>query len=382
MTILVTDVHYRMAVSPLRELGKAGHRIIACELDKYPHPVGFACRYISDTAVLPESSYCASLLALCEKTAKADGALPVLLPMGAGTLRLVCENRAAFEEVSRFLIPEPDALSLLNDKAMLSAFARMHGVPVPKSFGKAADATDCEYFAALPLPCVVKPLCGEQLGLRAAERYRICRTPEELQTAFRHFEALAGQPPVVQEYLEGEALGCSVLCRNGEILASICHRRIREYPTSGGPSSCCEAIDREDLVAYAAKLVEALGFSGLAMFEFKCTSDGQPRLLECNPRVWGTFPLTAAAESNFITLWAQASAGEELDDFITGKPVKMQYLPADFAGIPGYWKAGNRHLVWGAVADVFAAKRGIGSLADPGPGFRYFLNLFGRSRNP
>ena len=236
------------------------------------------------------------------------------------------------------------------------------------------------FFARLPLPCAVKPHCGETFGLTAAQRYRICHTKEALQEAFSHFQAIAQEDPIVQEYLPGEAFGCSVLAKDGTVYRTICHHRLREYPVSGGPSSCCESISRPDLCAYAEKIVQETGFSGLAMFEFKCGAGGAPRLLEINPRVWGTFPLTRASGSDFAYSWFCLAANLPLPEEQPAAPVRMVYYPADFAAALGYLRSGKPGQFFAVLRDFInpAVKNGIGDKKDPAPARAYFRNLFCR----
>ena len=139
---------------------------------------------------------------------------------------------------------------------------------MPRAFSQGEETWE-EFARRVPYPCVVKPLCGEKLGLTAADRYGIAAGPAELERWYSRFSRLAGEPPLVQEYLPGGGLGCSVLALDGEIQAVLCHRRIREYPVSGGPSACCESIDRPDLTELVRPIAAHLGLTGLAMFEFK-----------------------------------------------------------------------------------------------------------------
>ena len=242
------------------------------------------------------------------------------------------------------------------------------------------EEADEPFFSRVPLPCAVKPHCGESFGLTASQRYRICRTKDELRAAFHHFKALTNEDPIVQEYLPGAAYGCSVLAKDGAVYRSLCHRRVREYPVSGGPSSCCESVSREDLLAFSEALVRKTGFTGPAMFEFKCAADGSPRLLEVNPRVWGTFPLTRAAKTDFAYSWFCLAANLPLPEEVPAQHVKMAYYPADFAAGLGYLKAGQPGRFFAAAADFLSpcVKNGIADPKDPAPAQVYFRNLFHR----
>lgn len=380
MTAIVTDAHYRMSVSLIRDLFDRGVRVIACEKASIEHPVGFASRSVSRCVRLPDNGYEDALYDLCRDVLKEDGAPPALLPVGAKTLGLLSKSQTRFSSVCGLCIATPAQLALFNDKAAVGSLARRLLVPVPANYEKAPGETDDTFFSRVPLPCAVKPICGEAFGLPASKRYRICRTREDLAAAHSHFASLTGASPIVQEYLPGEAYGCSVLAKDGLVVRHISHHRLREYPVSGGPSSCCACIEREDLLRYAEKLVRETGFTGLAMFEFKCGADGAPRLLEVNPRVWGTFPLTRASGSDFAYSWFCLSLGLPLPVQTPPATVKMVYYPADFAAALGYLKSGNIRPFFAAICDFWNphVKNGLAERADPAPARAYFRNLFAR----
>ena len=380
MTAIVTDAHYRMSVSLIRDLCDRGVRVVACEKASIETPVGFASRGVFRCVKLEDARYEEALLDLCRELSAQDGEKPALLPVGAKTLALVSENRERFSSAAGLCIGTPSQLALLNDKAGVAKLAETLGVPVPENYAQADGETLDAFFSRVPLPCVVKPRCGEKFGLTAAQRYRICHTKEELQSAFFHFQSITGEAPLVQEDLPGEGFGCSVLAKDGAVYRSICHRRIREYPVSGGPSSCCACVTRDDLAEAAAKIVKATDFSGLAMFEFKCAQDGSPRLLEVNPRVWGTFPLTRVSKSDFAYSWFCLSKSLPLPENVPPQHIKMVYYPADFAAGLGYFKKGNIGKTFAVLRDVLDpnVKNGLAEHADPGPARVYFRNLFHR----
>ena len=258
MVAIVTDVHYRMSLALIRDLAQAGVEVITCEQSRCrgsgtSPALGALSRYASRHVWLegPEA-----LRDLCREIGLARDCLPALLPVGAATLAIIAENRGDFDPLCGLCIPTAEQLDLLNSKPRLAALAAGLGVPLPESMAPGEDLD--QFLDRQGLPCVVKPVCGEKLGLTAAARYAVAATREEAREAWERFSRLAGEPPVVQGYLPGRALGCSVLARSGEVLAAVCHRRIREYPVSGGPSSCCQCVEREDIRTYAARLAAEL----------------------------------------------------------------------------------------------------------------------------
>ena len=88
MTAIVTDAHYRMSVSLIRDLSDRGVRVVACEKTSIKNPVGFASNGVSRCVRLPEDGYLDALLALCREILAQEGEKPALLPVGAKTLAL------------------------------------------------------------------------------------------------------------------------------------------------------------------------------------------------------------------------------------------------------------------------------------------------------
>ena len=392
MTAIITDVKYRMAPAIIRDLSAAGIRVVTCHRDdpKGAPPLGFYSKYASESHILPDENYKDALYDLCRKITDHENQRPALLPIGAATLAMLSmpENRGLFSEVCGLFTPTDEQLSLLNDKGRVADLAIRLGLPVPDSITQMDDEPIDSFFERVPLPCVIKPRWGEGLGLTAALRYVIAQTPEELNKNYEHFYKLAGEPPLVQEYLPGAARGCSVLAQDGEIVRKICHKRIREYPVTGGPSTCCDAIRDSRLEELTARLVKAVGLNGLAMFEYKDGMDGNPRLLEVNPRIWGSYPLTRVAKSDFTYIWyilswnnGNPGAPISLPSEKEYLPRRMSFFPSDIAAARGYSVIGKSKTARGAVKDLFrpSVKDGLFEWTDMRPALRYWRSLLSRS---
>ena len=388
MTAIVTDVKYRMSLAVIRDLGAAGVRVIACHKDDQDGapPLGFYSKHTSERHVLPANGYEDGLYSLCRQISETDGRRVALLPIGAATLAMLADGttRERFASVSGLIMPTSDQLALLNDKGRVAELAASLEIPIPRSYSRAEDEPIDSYVSRVTLPCVVKPRWGEGLGLTASMRYIIAKTPEELNDSYMMFSELAGELPLVQEYLPGAASGCSVLAQNGEIVTKICHRRIREFPVSGGPSTCCDSINDIHLEDTAARLTGAVGLNGLAMFEFKNDSEGIPRLLEVNPRIWGSYPLTRIANTGFSYAWFILSANAGNPDAPIAippsheiEPRRMIFFPSDIAAAGGYFRKGNKKLAIRAVVDLLnpGVKDGLFEWGDARPALHYWKSL-------
>lgn len=393
MVAIVTDVHYRMSLALIRDLAQAGVEVITCEQDRCRDSrtspaLGALSRYVSRHVWLPGGTDgLEALLSLCRETGLGRDCRPALLPAGAATLALIAENRERFEPLCGLCVPTAEQLDLLNSKPRLAALAARLGVPLPESMAPGEDLD--RFLDRQGLPCVIKPACGEKLGLTAAARYTVASTREEARAAWERFSRLAGEPPVVQGYLPGRALGCSVLARSGQVMAAICHQRVREYPVSGGPSSCCQCVKREDIRTYAARLTAETGLTGLAMFEFKEDRDGAPRLLECNPRVWGTFPLTRVSGSGIPLLWCALAWNAGNPDNPAPLPAltpprgrRMIFAASDLMAAAGYARRGSPGRALGALGDLLNpwVRDGLFEWGDMLPALAYFRSLLAKER--
>ena len=393
MVAIVTDVHYRMSLALIRDLAQAGVEVITCEQDRCRDSrtspaLGALSRYVSRHVWLPGGTDgLEALLSLCRETGLGRDCRPALLPAGAATLALIAENRERFEPLCGLCVPTAEQLDLLNSKPRLAGLAARLGVPLPESMAPGEDLD--RFLDRQGLPCVIKPACGEKLGLTAAARYAVASTREEARAAWERFSRLAGEPPVVQGYLPGRALGCSVLARSGQVMAAICHQRVREYPVSGGPSSCCQCVEREDIRTYAARLTAETGLTGLAMFEFKEDRDGAPRLLECNPRVWGTFPLTRVSGSGIPLLWCALAWNAGNPDNPAPLPVltpprgrRMIFAASDLMAAAGYARRGSPGRALGALGDLLNpwVRDGLFEWGDMLPALAYFRSLLAKER--
>jgi len=93
---------------------------------------------------------------------------------------------------------------------------------------------------------------------------------------------------VIQQYIKGDGIGFSCCSINGEIKEYYSHKRLIEFPLSGGSSLYRESYYDKRLLDIVVPIIKKLNWSGLAMFEFKLTNDNQLYLIEVNPRVWGS----------------------------------------------------------------------------------------------
>ena len=379
--VIITDVKYRMAVPVIRQLKRSGCPTICVEYETTPPraALGFQSRACDRRITLPYEE--GAFLKGLKELALSLPERPVLIPVGRRTLGIV--SRHPELSCADFLVPGPQALELADNKYQVQRLARELGVPAPFTTSLSEWSSVEELAGQVPYPCVVKYQNGEALGLKPAQRYTVLRERDALVHRYREM-ARNQENPIVQEYVEGPGLGVSLLLgRDGGLLDFICHERLREYPASGGPSSLCVSVFDRQLLKEAYRLLRGLGFCGVAMVEFKGGLE-RPRLMEVNPRFWGTSPLVAAAQSTFYETLYRAAGGEEVPlDLDTCQPNyqvgrKMRFTPQDLLSFPGSFRRSGRKLAFlgGYLRDCCnpKIKDGLFRASDPKPYFRYLAN--------
>ena len=354
-TVILTDAKYRSAISAARAFARGRYRVVAVQSrgDTGVTPPVFSSRCVAETRWLDGSAadgaYPERLLALLREYDR-----PVLFPVGAATLNAVSRAREMFAPWCDFLVAPSDVLDAVNDKEAVHQRAFELGLPVPTEYTGTPDK----------YPVIVKPHCGEKYGLTAADRYVIARDKSELDaalTAMKRYDPA----PIVQEKIAGDGnSACVLLGRDGQLLDAFCHRRIREYPISGGPSACCESVYDAKKIDAAHRLLQSFGFVGLAMAEFK-----GDRILEVNPRVWGSFPLTTLAGSPITLRYAEAAAGESViyhpQNYQTG--VRMRFLLNDTLATLSLLRHGRLREAGAGFADMLRAREALSDRDDPAP---------------
>ncbi len=175
---------------------------------------------------------------------------------------------------------------------------------------------------------VVKPVSGAgargiQYGRGAAEfrRVRIRR---------RHRNV----PDLVQRRIRNGTGIClsMVMGQNGEALSGIAHRRIREWPPSGGASTLREPIDVPHLFRPATQLLRQLEWWGPAQVELRTDPrSGTPYMMEVNPRFWGSLKLAIDAGVNLPHVLCSHRIGRPVTrSFVPERSVRScWFLPGD-----------------------------------------------------
>lgn len=204
--------------------------------------------------------------------------------------------------------PAYEILKRVNNKFEL---ARAAGVLAPETQIAGTVSEAVSVFKSMSGRVVFKMEDDEGTYLIPADRYEIVADQSSVNAAAEKILS-TGKRIVIQEYVEGYGAGASVFLWHGKVVASFCHRRVRELPAGGGPSSVAVPLRNDELVSMATKVMRDFGYEGLAMAEFRIDRSGRPFLIEINPRFWGTVGLAIACGINFPEIVVNVLTGREV----------------------------------------------------------------------
>jgi len=231
-------------------------------------------------------------------------------------------HQSELQGLARYALPNAAAFEAFFDKFATRELAKSHAVPVAEGRLCLAGDTAEVVAAQLPLPIIAKHRRSFSWDhLYSRDGVYPLTTQQQL------VDFLAQQPARLEHVFfermcPGFGAGLSVLCIQGQIQLAFEHHRAHELKGSSYYRKSA-LVDPARLAAVSA-MVQAVNYTGLAMFEFKVASDTQWVLLEVNARPWGSMPLPVAMGIDFPLGLYQV--------MVLGKAVKASPYPANIYG--------------------------------------------------
>jgi predicted ATP-grasp superfamily ATP-dependent carboligase len=308
MKVFVTDASYKQTLAAIRSLGQRGIFIIAGS--QYRLAQGFWSKYCSRRVLYPDPRDEKRFVLFMEDYLTKNST-DVLLPIGYITSTIFSKHKAKFSRLVRIPIADYESMEIACKKDKTMELAATLGIAAPRTYRSAAEVKK--------FPVVIK-------GISESGHVRYVNSAKELA-------ALDVTDTVIQEYIPGDGYGFYALYNDGQPRAMFMHKRIREYPITGGASSSAGSTCDPALGELGDKLLKALKWHGVAMVEFKKDRrDGQFKLMEINPKFWGSLDLAIASGVDFPWLAASMAAEGDIEPALGyNQNVKFRWLfPDDF----------------------------------------------------
>lgn len=297
--ILVPDYFGQQVLSGMRALARAGN---ICDI---AWNFGFGKHFIKSKAIhrifnvsMPKENELAYIEDI--KSLVRTGDYDILLPFGLSSYAALSKHQQSILPHVAAMLPDFDTFKLANDKVSTNYYAANIGVSVPQIVQLSQHQKIEDIANEMRYPVVVKARGG------SSSEGRLCfaKDKEELLKGYYHIlekkEAESTTAPMIQEFIPGLVHDACCLFANGEPLYVLTQKRQHAYPISGGPGALNITTHDKKLKETAIQLLSALNWHGPAQVEFKWDErDNTYKLIEINPKLWGTLDLSIKAGINF-----------------------------------------------------------------------------------
>lgn len=347
-TVLITDITSYKAVVIARFLSRNYPELSIIASDHRPLSEKLHTRYVKTVERVPCSPREGRGYAMALGEIIRRRGVDVLIPVNSDEIRTLMKHRGELQGALDY-VGSLEIYQQLDSKLAFAHLLKSTGLPRPADY-ETVDA---------PLPLVVKPALG------SSARGVIYLKTQGARDSYRAREEAEPADCVVQEYVVGEGVGYSGFVENGRFLVGYAHRRVAEYPVSGGSSVIRERYPYDDLPVMERlvdSVLAAAPWSGFAMFELKRRRPGDFVFIECNPRIWGSIHQGLADGANYFEPLFGAGKAPRM----VGHSVRTALSPLDLLAMAGYLSKGKLKTIGDCCSGLFRTRLDINPLSDPG----------------
>lgn len=336
-TAIVMNLFYT-GLGIARSLGERGVPVIG--LSAHRGHYGNFTRYAktihcADSQKDPETLR-AELIALGQRL----GRRSVLFPTRDHDLVFLDRFRHELEPYFSMVLPSQAALDRCLNKWDTYVAATQATVPTPKTW-LVEDLEEARTVAdAVRYPCVLKPLAahhwrtGNNWNL-VGSRKAIGVTSRDQLLAEYAGAARADRRVLVQELIPGTdeclVVAACYIDRESKFLGGFNTQKVVQSPPTFGTGCIVRTADRPELFERTMRLLQAMGFQGIAEVEYKWdASDREYKLIEVNPRPWDQHRLGNACGVDLVYLAYRDHAGASIPDMPRQFRPRMWIAEDDF----------------------------------------------------
>jgi predicted ATP-grasp superfamily ATP-dependent carboligase len=250
-----------------------------------------------------------------------SGTYDHFLPVGLESYLAASKLKAELSREASCLLPDWKSMEVAFNKDRSMDLARSIGVPTPVTLDIEKEA-DVHKIASYPV--VIK---SSEPG-----SVRYCHNLQEAERALRELTAASRSRIIAQEMITGHGCGFYAVYQDGQLMDFFLHRRIREFPVTGGASAVAGSYRSRRMFELGKAMGDALEWTGPLMVEFKHDRrSGDYSLMEINPKLWGSLDLTLAAGVDVPGLIIG------LADGTVQRPIASRYEDAHYRDVRFRW---------------------------------------------
>ncbi len=307
---IVTDGLWRKSISTIRALGKAGFSVSV--MGDTVFTTGFWSRFTNKKiiAALAKNNESQFENALKNELAQyGTHNKPVIFFMEDASIVWASNNADYLNKRAYVLLPPSESLEIAENKSKTMQIAEKLDISCPKTYTPKDFSQFMKILNSLnKANFIIKPQTASgSMGIVYNNK-----SNDEWEEHWKIYG-----PLLIQEKIPkgGKGQGVSILFDDSSnVVAVFSHERVYEYPASGGPSTDRISISAPKIEEMSIRLLKKLRWKGIAMVEWKIDSrDNKPKLMEINPRFWGSLELAVRSGVNFPVLYAKAAMHKEIE---------------------------------------------------------------------
>jgi len=305
------------ALGVLRTLARKNIPIIMLDSD---HCIGKYSKYKKKFFKSPPPSDHQSYVDFLIKLAKKENIHKdrwVIFPNSDEIVYVLSKYKNILEEFYRVPTPGWEIIQNVYMKKNTYQLAGKKGIPIPETYYPESVQELVEL--NLNYPVVIKPSIRDNFYSKVKIKAFRVNNKEELVKTFKYVCSIIKPSEVlVQEFIPGGPDHLYSFCpffKNGQVLTRIMARRSRQHPMDfGHASTFAELVDIPELHRIAEKFLGMIQYYGIAEVEFmQDPRDGNYKLIEVNPRIWGWHSIAIASGVDLPYLLYQDMIGEEME---------------------------------------------------------------------
>ena len=348
-TVLITNYSNKNALAAVRDIGSKDVTVHTCgppTRNKVASLSVYSSGYSTYTSPNKDVNSFLTDIRRILSTKEYD----MIIPIGVDTTIPISNHKKELCKYTQIPVADYEILEKAHDKYKTIEIARSLGIPVPETSIMSTESIEAKSFE---YPFVIKARKGASgSGTRYItsenDFYKVVREFNQKKSdTIRDYER-----PMIQKFIPGDLMDVCVLFNKGHPRAALAQRRVITYPPSGGVGIVNETVNDPESIELALRLLEKMKWHGVAQVEFKKDREGIPRLMEINPKFWGTLELSIAAGLHFpYMLYKMTMDGDIEPNFRYESNLQIWWLFAHLSQIFfAYIK--NRDGFYAAMSEV------------------------------
>jgi predicted ATP-grasp superfamily ATP-dependent carboligase len=231
----------------------------------------------------------------------------ILLPIDEPSIAFASANRKPLARLTNLVpLPDPETLETARDKWLLSKFMAARDIPQPRTI-RVSEAR-VEELETFPFPALIKKRKGS--GGNGIVTFQ----NQNVFSSYLEENDLPKEDYILQEMLGGGEIDCSLLAQDGKILAHTIQQPL--FTKTGFDfARAVEFVHDPEAFELTRRLISELDYSGIAHVDIiRDHRSKELKILEINPRYWGSLVGSSLAGVNFPHLALRAALGEHLPE--------------------------------------------------------------------